>query len=97
MAGMTADAELGARLSATLAAAMEARDYAYADFVRGITGDLLSDGEMRLRMRAAIAEAEAADDDERLAQLAAVMRLADDFGVLWHDQARQVLGLDEES
>lgn len=97
MAGMTIDNELGARLSATLIAAMQAGDYSFADYARSVTGDLLENGELRLKLRAAIAEAEAVDDAERVAKCAEVLRLADEFGVRWDDKARQVLGLDDES
>lgn len=97
MAGMTIDNELGARLSAILADAMRAGDYGFADYARSVAGDLLRDGELRLKLRAAIAEAEAKDDAKRIAQVVEVLRLADEFGVRWDDKARQVLGLEEES
>lgn len=97
MDGMTIDNELGARLSATLTAAMRAGDYGFADYARSVAGELLEDGDLRLKLRAAITEAVADDDAERVAQLAEVLRLADEFGLRWADKARQVLGLDEES
>lgn len=97
MAGMTIDRELGARLSAALTDAMRAGDYVFADYVRSVTSDLLVDGELRLKLFAAIVEAEEADDAERVAQLAAVLTLADEFGIRWGDKAREVLGLEEES
>lgn len=97
MAGMTIDTDLGARLSATLAAAMRAGDYGFADYARSVTGELFEDGDLRLKLRAAIAEAEAHDDAARVGQLAEVLRLADEFGLRWADKARQMLGLDKES
>ena len=96
MAGMTIDRELGARLSAALTAAMRAGDYGFADYMRSATSDLLVDGELRLKLFAAIVEAEAADDAERVAKLAEVLALADEFGIRWGDKAREVLGLKEE-
>ncbi len=93
MAGMTIDNELGARLSAVLTEAMRLGDYAFAAHMRSAADELLVDGELRLKLYAAIADAEVADDARQVARLAEVLRLAEELGLRWADEARQVLGL----